>query len=389
MNHIKRFVRIAACLAVLLFAKNVNAQSQLIQNLADKLKQYKSISYKFIYKQKDDTGDTLIRENEDVLLKVPEDKDLGYYYINRYKDPSWKAFTTDLYYGENLITLLPADSVYNTRKNVHKMLFKATLLPKIEWMNDFLKNHPSNIVKVKDTVISGVAYDHLVITTVDTVVNKERLVVNQHLLVDKLTGLPRALIVKGKHAGYGNGATNVFNELNFYDYKLDDPEINVALFTIPKGFHPPKKQNAPPALLAAGTIAPDWTLYDTNGKKISLGDMKGKIVLMDFYFIGCGPCMQSLKPLNNLYSKYKDKLVIASFSDRDSKQAVAKFKKQYGIEYKGLVDAAEVVRSYHVTGFPTFYFIDKNGVIANVMLGYGDDVPAKMAAVVEGLIKKG
>nr|WP_294793940.1 TlpA disulfide reductase family protein [uncultured Mucilaginibacter sp.] len=390
MNHIiKKFIVAGLCVAPLLFGADVKGQASIVQNMAAKLKQYKSLSYKSFYKQKDETGDTLFRQNEDVLLKVPEEKDLGYYFLNRYKDPSWKFFTTDMYYGENFITLLPADSVYNTRKNLHTMLFKATLLFKLEWLADFVKKNPSRIAKAKDTVLSAVAYDHLIITTKDTVVNNERLVVNQHLLVDKQTGLPRALIIKGRHAGYGDGITSVYNELNFYDYQINDPGITIASFTIPKGFHPPKKQAAPPMLLAAGTIAPEWTLFDTYGKKMSLSDMKGKIVLMDFYFIGCGPCMQSLKPLNNLYKKYKDKLIIASLSDRDSKQAVTAFKKQYNIAYPGYVEATEAVKAYHVTGSPTFYFIDTKGNIASTILGYGDDTEAKFIAVIEDLLKKG
>jgi peroxiredoxin len=44
-------------------------------------------------------------------------------------------------------------------------------------------------------------------------------------------------------------------------------------------------------LLAVGTTAPNWTLYDVNGKQLSLSQLKGKVVLLDFYFIGCSGCM--------------------------------------------------------------------------------------------------
>jgi peroxiredoxin len=117
--------------------------------------------------------------------------------------------------------------------------------------------------------------------------------------------------------------------------------------------------------------------------------MKGKVVLLDFYFIGCTGCMLSIKPLNKLYEKYKNQdVVIASITERDSKKSVLAFDKNYKIKYPGYVDAADVVKSYHVGAFPTFYFIDKEGKIAKVMDGYGDDFEEKVTSIIDSLLNK-
>jgi peroxiredoxin len=160
--------------------------------------------------------------------------------------------------------------------------------------------------------------------------------------------------------------------------------------TIPKGFHPPKEQpKEQSALLASGAVAPDWSLYTAEGKKVSLTEMKGKVVLLDFFFIGCEGCMRSLKPLNKLHEKYKNQNVaMVSMTYRDSKKSVIEFKKNYNIKYPIYVDAGDVVKLYHVEGFPTFYLINKEGKIANVIVGYSDDFEEKVTSIIDDLLKK-
>ncbi|MFD2147004.1 peroxiredoxin family protein [Mucilaginibacter antarcticus] len=98
------------------------------------------------------------------------------------------------------------------------------------------------------------------------------------------------------------------------------------------------------------------------------------MMVLDFYFIGCSGCMASINPLNAIYEKYKNKdLIIASLTERDSQKAVLDFEKRYKIRYPGYINAAESVKSYHVTTFPTFYFIDKEGKIGSVFVGFTDN----------------
>jgi thiol-disulfide isomerase/thioredoxin len=117
--------------------------------------------------------------------------------------------------------------------------------------------------------------------------------------------------------------------------------------------------------------------------------MKGKIVLMDFFFVGCVPCMNALAPLDKLHEKYKNKnFVILSISDRDSKKLVTAFKKIQRIKNQIYPHGGDVAKLYHMTVAPTFYFIDKEGKIASVLDGYSDDFEKKMSAIIDNLLKK-
>lgn len=150
-------------------------------------------------------------------------------------------------------------------------------------------------------------------------------------------------------------------------------ESALTALRIPERYHPRKKvatsQKSP--LLAVGSQAPNWTLMDSDGKKLSLTQLKGKLVVIDFFFIGCYPCMLALSPSNKLHEQFKNKkVVILSMSERDKASSVNAFKKQYRIPYPIYIGAKDVVQNYHVTGFPTFYFIDKSGKIVEATNDY-------------------
>lgn len=158
--------------------------------------------------------------------------------------------------------------------------------------------------------------------------------------------------------------------------------------SFPRAFHPPKRDVALP-LLSPGTIAPEWTLYTTDGRKLSLAQLKGRVVLMDFFFIGCSPCISSLQPLDRIYEKYKkQKFILVSISDRDGRKVLTGFKKKNNIKNLICGDAADVAQKYHLPGAPLFYVIDKQGKIANVTYGYDDKFQSKMTSQIDLLLSK-
>ena len=90
-----------------------------------------------------------------------------------------------------------------------------------------------------------------------------------------------------------------------------------------------------------------------------------------------------------IYEKYKNKdLIIASLTGRDTKKAVIDFEKRYQIKYSGFIGAADVVKSYQVLTFPTYYFIDKEGKIDSISVGHNDDFEQKVTAEIDKLLNK-
>lgn len=383
---IKKLIKLLIPIALILLSVNVNAQVSLVQNIIDKLEGYKSFSYHCTYKQKDYTSDTSIVQYNDIFLKAPEDKTIGYFFSMETIDKAANAQWTVLYNGKTSVNISPIDSTYEVEE-IEARDIQLSLLGHLNWIRGFLEKKPSKIAKTADTTINITVCAHLIVTTNDTVINKEHYYTRIHLFVNKLSGVPDRIIYKSRSA-LGDGITNAYQELHYSDYKFDQDNINVASFTMPKGFHLRKEPTILP-LLAPGTVAPDWNLEATDGRKMSLAQMKGKVVLLDFFFIGCWGCMESLKPLNKIYEKYKNQnITIVSLTERDSKRSLLEFEKNYQIHYPGYVNAAEVVKAYQVQSFPTFYFIDKEGKIANAFDGYGDDFEGKVSSIIDGLLKK-
>ena len=127
----------------------------------------------------------------------------------------------------------------------------------------------------------------------------------------------------------------------------------------------PVSQKDTAVLLAAGVNAPNWTLPVYNKKEnIVLNKMKGKVILLDFWIKNCGPCIESTPHLNALHKKFKEKGVeLLSINAYDSKEDIGWFCKKHAIDYKVLMNGKAVAEQYGVSGFPTFFIIDKEGKI--------------------------
>lgn len=385
---IKKFTNPSVFIAFVLWGMNANAQVSLIQNIIDKLESYKNFSYESINKRMDLTIDTAIQHKNELFLKAPADKKFGYLFRleNVYKTE--KFTKTDLYNGQDLTYINPEDSTFYFQK-APCVAFETSLIGSLRFLKSFLETKPSSkVIKASDTTINGIANTHIIVIVSDTIINKEHLYSRRDFFIDKQIGMPSFVTIRGRSKYFGDVINDFYDEIRYFDYKFDQAGIDIATFTVPKGFHVPQKGTAPHALLAPGTVAPNWTLYDANGKQISLTQMKGKVALLDFYFIGCGGCMRSLKPLNAIYERYKDKnVVILSITERDNEKAVLAFEKRYHIKYPGYIKAANTVKSYHVNAFPTFYFINKEGKIANVTVGYTNDFEQNATSIINNLLK--
>jgi peroxiredoxin len=383
---IQKLTRISLCFTIFLYSKTVDAQIAPIQKLIDKVESYDNFSYQSIGKLRDMSADTTVALNTELFLKAPHDKLFGYLYSIETNHKSETFHKIDLYNGEGLTILSITDSTFFPEKEPY-LPYHQSLIGGLRSLKDRYSRKPFGVTMLKDTIINGKANSHLIANVFDTLENNQHLYSYRNYYIDKQTALPSLVTIIGKYKN--NGLVNTYyEEIKYFNYQLDRSDITVANFVRPKGFKPRESQ-APLALLALGTTAPDWTLNDANGRQVSLSQLHGKVVLLDFYFIGCSGCMASIKPLNSIYEKYKSKdLIIASLTERDSKNAVLDFEKRYKIKYPGYLHAADVVKSYHVRSFPTFYFIDKEGKIGGVFIGCENDFEEQVTSVVDSLLSK-
>lgn len=130
-----------------------------------------------------------------------------------------------------------------------------------------------------------------------------------------------------------------------------------------------------PELLPKDTIAPNWELLSLTDQKISLNNLKGKLILIDFFYKSCYPCMQALPALQSLNEKFKDKgLKVIGIDPYDKKEDnIAEFLSKRGVTYTVFLNGKDTAKDYHVSGYPTIYLIDKNGKIIFIQEGFGKD----------------
>jgi len=151
--------------------------------------------------------------------------------------------------------------------------------------------------------------------------------------------------------------------------------IFLLLFVIPVGckFSPSASEPAPASEigLSKGNLAPDFSLYDVEGKGIKLSDFQGKVVMLNFWATWCGPCKAEVPSMEALYQDYKDKgFVILAVNVGDSKNKVEKFVAENSLTFPILLDwSKNVSRQFQVNGLPTTFIIDKNGIITEVVIG--------------------
>ena len=122
-----------------------------------------------------------------------------------------------------------------------------------------------------------------------------------------------------------------------------------------------------------GFLAPDFTLDTLEGTKVTLSDLRGKIVLINLWATWCPPCRAEMPALENAYEQYKDSGVVIlglNVTNQDSEKDIPLFVKEFGLTFPILLDRdGSVSALYQLRGLPTTYFVNREGIIRTVVVG--------------------
>jgi peroxiredoxin len=145
-----------------------------------------------------------------------------------------------------------------------------------------------------------------------------------------------------------------------------------------------------PASKAGGETAADFTLDALNGGTKTLKDFRGKVVLLDFWSIGCPPCRRAVPHLVSLYEAYKEKgLVVLGVSfDRKEKDSLRGFLSKYNVSYPILLGTMDTAKKYGVRSIPSVFILDKQGHIRFHVVGFNEEIGQKMESRIKELIKE-
>ena len=139
--------------------------------------------------------------------------------------------------------------------------------------------------------------------------------------------------------------------------------------------------------------APSFALLDMSGKKLDIADLKGKVVVVDFWATWCGPCKASFPGMQKMVNKYKDNqnvkfIFVDTWEKGEEKEKNAsEFITSNKYSFHVLMDNEDkVVSQFKVEGIPTKFIIDKNGVIRFKAVGF-DGNDEKLAQELTAMIE--
>ena len=149
-----------------------------------------------------------------------------------------------------------------------------------------------------------------------------------------------------------------------------------------------RKQNAKPVDESMRKEAKPFSVTDLQGNKFSLKELRGKIIVMNFWFIGCKPCIMEMPELNKLVEKYKGKNVIFLGFAMDEEAQLTNFLKKREFLYNIIPNSEDVVNAYKVQSFPTHIIVDGNSKIAYSSTGLSQDTVVNLDKTIGNLMEK-
>ncbi|MEA3478232.1 MAG: TlpA disulfide reductase family protein, partial [Bacteroidota bacterium] len=184
-----------------------------------------------------------------------------------------------------------------------------------------------------------------------------------------------------------NTTDHLYSEVHFKDFSFKKRSLShqFSIERVPE-YYDWDWINSISKVLPVQSPAPNWTLPLVHGDSLSLSSLKGKYVLIDFWFIGCGACLQSIPTLNTLHEKHgKNRLEIIGVNcySKD-KEAIQEYCSDKEMKYKNVWKGNLITDAYLIKGAPIFFLIDPEGTIVYSQVGHDEE---KLISNVDSFLK--
>lgn len=128
-----------------------------------------------------------------------------------------------------------------------------------------------------------------------------------------------------------------------------------------------------------GHYAPDATLLTLANQRVDLTSLRGKVVVLNFWYVACEPCRYEMPALEKAYQTYQGQgLVVVGVNITDDAATISQFTQQLGITYPIWRDANQrATVTYRLTATPSSFIIDRQGVIRYKAVGPLDTATLK------------
>ena len=122
-----------------------------------------------------------------------------------------------------------------------------------------------------------------------------------------------------------------------------------------------------------GFLAPDFELKTLTGESVKLSDLRGQAVLVNLWATWCPPCRAEMQSIETVYNEYKDQgfvVLAVNMTYQDNQTDIMPFVDQEGLTFPILLDeTGAMANAYQLQSLPSSYFIGRDGIIREVVIG--------------------
>jgi len=137
-----------------------------------------------------------------------------------------------------------------------------------------------------------------------------------------------------------------------------------------------------------GDLVPDFTLTTFDGQEIKMSDLRGKVVVLNFWASWCKPCEQEAADLEAAWQFYRPRgdVVFLGVDYVDTEPEAKAYLEKFSITYPNGPDlGTRISQAFRLSGVPETYFVDQNGILQFVQIGPFQSLP-EIKAVIEPLL---
>lgn len=279
--------------------------------------------------------------------------------------------------------------------------FDEDFISPVDWLNVFLKTDKFQNI-LSDTInkigVQEVQYNNKTCRklTIEFPEDAKGNIITHTYIIDNRY-VPLWAMYKNKTNDY-----TYFDELSFSDYSFDDVNLSELKNKQEQIFeeNPIEESNNSEteqyeSMLHIGDDAPlfDGLYYGTQ-KSFKLSDYLGKnVIIVDFWYTHCPPCVRAMPALSELNNEFKDKgLKIFGLNSVDNQAELLpnldKFLQNRKLSYDIIMTQSSVDLMYKIKGYPTMYIVDKSGKIAYVEIGFNQEKFVGVKAKVKELLNE-
>ncbi len=364
---------------------------QLAKKILETYESHSSISYDIKYKIKYFSGvDDTTKVNARIdLIRIPEDSIFGGHVwisstdsVERYYDTEYTYFIS---HPQKSITRYPKDKPYSIKGNSASETIRVYFLKPSRLVRG--TEDSTNIIELTDTLLNELPTWHwrYVFPDGEEMANQRKTIWidQQDFSVPKMT---YTVDFQGENQyNEWNLSNIVFDQVTAATLKIRFAELEEK-YELKDFQERPQEETEP---LANGLSIPELKgeLY-SSGEAVALKDYRGKLLLIDFWYMDCYPCMKAIPHLNELHHKYSNQgLQVVGVDPYDNTEKNLKrlpnFLERNTLDYPIMFIDREDTEKFKIYAYPTFYLIDRAGKILHSQVGFGESMANEIDSLIQ------